>query len=157
MAKPNNKSPLVLAQGTAQRFVVRAGSHELGDWAAVSGLEVKWGIADHRVGDSDQYFKFAMVQKYEPIKLRRALDPEGSKLVQQWLDDIQRLGAMPEDGAVDIVDSATGQVLLTWTLKAMFPIRWKVTDFEASNAKPYVETLEVVHSGLLTGAYRAQA
>jgi len=153
---PNPQPSSVLAQGTAQRFVVHSGSRDLGSWAAVSGLEIKWGLAEHRVGDSDQYFKFAGVPKFETIKLRRAADPVGTKMVQEWLNEVQTTGGMPEDGAVDIIDNATGQALLSWTLRAMFPIKWKISDFEASNAKTYVETLEVVHSGLLTAANKAR-
>jgi phage tail-like protein len=150
------KPPPVLAQGTAQRFVVHSGTRDLGSWAAVSGLEVKWGLAEHRVGDSDLYFKYAGVPKFESIKLRRAADPVGTKTVQEWLNEVQTSGGVPEDGAVDIIDNASGQVMLSWTLRAMFPIRWKISDFEASTAKTYIETLEVVHSGLLTAATKAR-
>jgi phage tail-like protein len=96
------------------------------------------------------------VPKFDTVKLRRAADPVGTKMVQDWLNEVQSSGGLPEDGAVDIIDAASGQAVLSWTLLAMFPIKWKISDFEASNAKAYVETLEVVHSGLLTAANRAR-
>jgi phage tail-like protein len=145
---------VALAQGTANQFVVTTGSRELGAWASASDLEVKWDTADHRVGDSDRYFKYAGVAKYEPIKFTRAADPVGTKAVQDWLNQVQSTGGVPEDGALQVV-GATG-VLLEWTIREMFPINWKISGFDASGAKIYVETLTVVHSGLLSAANRAQ-
>ncbi|WP_328609379.1 phage tail protein [Amycolatopsis sp. NBC_00345] len=146
---------VALAQGTANQFVVTTGSRELGAWASASDLEIKWDKAEHWVGDSDRYFKYAGVAKYEPIKFTRAADPVGTKSVQDWLNQVQSTGGMPEDGALQVVGD-TGAVVLEWTIREMFPINWKISGFDASGAKVYIETLTVVHSGLLSAANRAQ-
>ncbi len=153
MAEP--KTPLVLSQGTAYRFVVSTGSRDLGSWAKASDMEIKWGLAEHWVGDSDQYFKYAGVPKYESVKLSRAADPVGTKAVQAWLDEVHSTGGKPEDGAIEIID-AGGSVVVGWTIREMFPISWKISDFDASAGKVYLETLKIAHSGLFSAANRAR-
>ncbi|MDT8913128.1 phage tail protein [Amycolatopsis sp. PS_44_ISF1] len=145
---------VVLSQGTAHQFVVRTGSRELGAWSGASDLEVKWDRAEHWVGDSDRYFKYAGVAKYEPVRFTRAADPVGTKAVQDWLNEVHSTGGVPEDGALQVVD-ATGAVVLEWTIREMFPINWKISGFDAGGAKVYAETLTVVHSGLLSAANQA--
>lgn len=151
---PKYPSSPALAHGTAHRFVVTAGSRDLGSWSKVAGLEVKWDVAEHRVGDSDQYFKYAGIAKFEKLKLTRAADPIGTKLVQTWLDEVASTGGVPEEGAVEIISAAAGSVV-SWTIREMFPHRWKISDFDMGSGKIFMETLEIVHSGFLTAANRA--
>ncbi|MGX7826180.1 phage tail protein [Actinokineospora sp. 24-640] len=146
--EPPNK--LVLAHGMAHRFVVTAGSRELGSWSKVAGLSVKWDLAEYRVGHSDQYFKFAGVPKFDRLKLSRAADVTGTPAVQKWLDEVQFSGGVPEEGAVQMLTSA-GQPVISWTLREMFPIAWQISEFDASAGKVAMETLEIVYSGFLNG------
>ncbi|MFC5289602.1 phage tail protein [Actinokineospora guangxiensis] len=147
---PDPPNPLVLAHGMAHRFVVTAGSRELGAWSKVAGLSVTWDLAEYRVGHSDQYFKFAGVPKFARVKLSRAADATATPAVKVWLDEVQASGGVPESGAVQMLTSA-GQAVMTWTLQEMFPIAWQISEFDASAGKVAVETLELVHSGFLTG------
>ena len=57
--------------GMSHRFVVTVGMFVLGSWSKVSGLAVKWDLAEYRVGNSDEYFKFAGVPRFERLKLSR--------------------------------------------------------------------------------------
>lgn len=140
---------MTLAHGMAHRFVVTAGSRELGAWSKVAGLSVTWDLAEYRVGHSDQYFKYAGVPKFGRLKLSRAADAAGTGAVMSWLDEVQSSGGVPEEGAVQMLTSA-GDPAVVWTLREMFPIAWQITEFDASTGKVAMETLEIVYSGFLT-------
>jgi phage tail-like protein len=139
---------MTLAHGMAHRFVVTAGSRDLGSWSKVSGLSVKWDLAEYRVGHSDQYFKFAGVPKFDRLKLSRAADATGTGAVMTWLDEVQSSGGVPEEGAIEMLTSA-GESVIVWTLREMFPIAWQITEFDAGTGKVATETLEIVYSGFL--------
>ena len=139
---------MTLAHGMAHRFVVTAGSRELGSWSKVAGLSVTWDLAEYRVGNSDQYFKYAGVPKFGRLKLSRAADSGGTGAVMTWLDEVQSSGGVPEEGAVQMLTSA-GEPAVVWTLREMFPIAWQITEFDASAGKVAMETLEIVYSGFL--------
>lgn len=143
--------PTPVTHGMSHRFVVVAGSHNLGAWSKMSGLSVNWELADHRVGNSDQYYKFAGVPKFEKLKLSRAADPVGTRQVQAWLNEVHMSGGVPEEGAVEVLTSA-GLPVLSWTLREMFPIGWQISDFDAGSSNVAMETLVIVYSGFLTAA-----
>jgi phage tail-like protein len=147
-------TPLNIAHGMSHRFVVTAGSRNLGAWAKVAGLSVKWDLAEHRIGSSDQYFKFAGVPKFDPLKLSRAAEASGTKAVQDWLNEVHASGGIPEEGAVEMLNSA-GQPVLTWTLREMFPTGWQISDFDANTGNVAMETLSIVYSGFLVAAQQA--
>jgi phage tail-like protein len=135
----------------SHRFVVVAGSHHLGAWSKVAGLSVNWDLAEHRVGNSDQYFKYAGVPKFEKLKLSRAAEAAGTRQVQTWLNEVHTSGGVPEEGAVEVLTSA-GLPVISWTLREMFPVGWQISDFDASTGKVAMETLVIVYSGFLTAA-----
>jgi phage tail-like protein len=145
--------PLSIPHGMSHRFFVTAGTRNLGAWSKVAGLSVKWDLAEHRVGSSDQYYKFAGVPKFEQLKLSRAAEATGTQAVQEWLNEVHASGGVPEEGAVDMMTSA-GETVISWTLREMFPSGWQISEFDASAGKVAMETLVIVYSGFLTAAQR---
>jgi phage tail-like protein len=134
--------------GMAHKFVVTAGVYNLGTWSKVSGLSVKWDLAEHRIGNSDQYFKFAGIPKFERLKLSRAADGS-TETVKTWLSThVLASGGTPDEGSVQVFTPA-GIAVVTWDLHEMFPIAWQISEFDASASKVAVETLEIVHAGFL--------
>jgi hypothetical protein len=41
---------------------------------------------------------------------------------------------------------------VVWQLNEFFPIAWSISDFDAEQGKPAIETLELVHGGFLFDA-----
>ncbi len=148
MTLPATQGPLGLDLAMSHRFLVTAGSRSLGAWTKVSGLSVRWDLAEHRVGDSDQYFKYAAIAKYTPLKISRAAEETGTVAVQEWLTEVKASGGVAEEGSLAILTSSGAQVA-AWTLREMFPISWNITDFDAGTSKVAVETLEIVYSGFV--------
>jgi hypothetical protein len=42
-----------------------------------------------------------------------------------------------------------GMPIVQWRLNEFFPIAWSVESFDASGAKPAIETLKLAHTGFL--------
>lgn len=138
--------------GMAHKFVVTAGVYNLGTWSKVGGLSVKWDLAEHRIGSSDQYFKFAGIPKFDRLKLSRAADTS-TETVKAWLNAVSTSGGTPDEGSVQVFTPA-GVAVVTWALHEMFPIAWQISEFDASASKVAVETLEIVYAGFLTTGRR---
>ncbi len=139
--------------GMAHKFVLTAGSFSLGAWSKVAGLSVKWDLAEHRIGNSDEYFKYAGIPKFDKLKLSRAAEQAGTTAVKTWLEKVSSSGGTPEEGSMKML-TPSGLPLSTWTLHAMFPIAWQISEFDASASKVAIETLEIVYSGFLTTGKR---
>jgi len=142
-----------MALGMAHKFTLAAGSRNLGSWSKVAGLSVKWDLAEHRVGNSDRYFKFAGVPKFDKLKLSRAAESAGTTSVKAWLEEVARSGGTAESGSLQML-TAAGTPVTSWTLKEMFPVTWQISEFDASSSKVAIETLEIVYGGFLTFTYQ---
>jgi phage tail-like protein len=153
MTQPAPQGATGLALAMSHRFVVTAGTRSLGSWTKVSGLSVDWDLAEHRVGDSDQYLKYAAIPKYGKLKISRAADDTGTAAVQEWLAEVKASGGTPEEGGIAIHTSGGAQVAV-WALREMFPISWSISDFDASTSKVALETLQIVYSGFLAPGSR---
>ncbi|GAB1644642.1 phage tail protein [Krasilnikovia sp. MM14-A1259] len=135
--------------GVANRFTVKIdnGQWDLGSWAQVDGLDVKWDIAEYRTGDGgNARWYFPANTHYSVVKLTRAVSKE-SETVRKWLDSTSFKWA-PQTASVTIHDSA-GAPVMKWELKHIMPQRWSITGLEAGASRVVTETLELNHSGFL--------
>jgi phage tail-like protein len=122
--------------------------YDLGSWASASGLSVRWNIAEYKVGDEpNNSWILPGTTKYENIKLRRAACSD-SATVQTWLRSTSR-SPQPLSGSVQLIDWL-GFPVVEWRLNEFFPVGWSIAEFDASAAKPALETLELAHTGFLS-------
>jgi phage tail-like protein len=138
--------------GLTHHFVVVIDNpvYNLGTWSKVEGLSVKWDQCEYRVGDSgNQFWSLPGNTKYEKIKLSRAACAE-SQIVQQWLAQTS-LNPTPLSGVI-MLTNAMGIPVVQWQLSQFFPVAWSIDDFDASQGKPAIEKLELVHTGFLADA-----
>ncbi len=121
--------------------------YHFGDWSRASGLSVTWQQLEHREGDQGNYVEYQPgPTKYEPITLSRAAGPY-SRVVQYWLAQTSK-NPKPQSGTIQLVDFI-GTPLVQWRLAEFFPVGWSIESFDASGAKPAVETLKLAHTGFL--------
>lgn len=123
----------------------------LGTWSKVAGLQVAWNACEYRVGDQgNQSWVIPGNTKYSNIKLSRAACAD-SQVVQQWLAQTST-NPTPLSGAISLVALGGLMPIVTWPLNEFFPIAWSITDFDADQGKPAIETLEITHGGFLFDA-----
>jgi len=135
--------------GLANRFKVKIdnGSYDLGSWAKVDGLDVKWDLAEYRSGDGgNNRWYFPGNTSYSHIKLTRAAC-EDTKTVKEWLSKTSFTHEV-QSGTIELLDSE-GKPVADWNLRAVMPANWKIEGFDAGASKVAQETLELVHLGFL--------
>jgi phage tail-like protein len=135
--------------GMANRFRVKIDNTpwDLGSWAQVDGLDVKWDVAEYRAGDAgnDRWY-FPANTHYSVVKLTRAASAE-SKQVRSWLESTS-FKWTPQTGKIELLDAAS-QPVTDWELRHVMPVRWSITGFEAGASRVATETLELAHMGFL--------
>jgi phage tail-like protein len=135
--------------GMANRFTVEIsnGTYNLGSWAQLEGLDVKWDMAEYRTGDAgnDRWY-FPGNTHYSVVKLTRAASAE-SKSVRDWLNSTS-FKWEPQTATVWLHDPS-GAKLTSWDLKHIMPTRWSITGFDAGASRVVTETLELTHRGFL--------
>jgi phage tail-like protein len=121
--------------------------YHFGDWSRAAGLSVSWQQLEHREGDGGNYVQYVPgATKYEPITLSRAAGPY-SRVVQYWLSQTSKKPQL-QSGTIQLVNFV-GMPMVQWRLAEFFPIGWSIESFDASGAKPAVETLKLAHTGFL--------
>lgn len=130
------------------RFVVEIDStpYNFGSWTKVSGLQVEWDAHAYRPCELSTDVIVPGAVKYQQITLARAACSD-TKIVKKWLSDVpnqlRRCG-----GALHILDF-TGQPMLTWEMRQLFPVSWAISGFDATSAQPAIEELKLAHTGFL--------
>jgi phage tail-like protein len=138
--------------GLANRFSVTIdfAKYDLGSWAQVDGLSVKWGVAEYRAGDAgNNRWYFPANTEYTTVKLTRAASQD-SNAVKKWLSDTS-FTWQPYTGHVVLHDSG-GAEIMNWTLVQVMPVHWQIVGFDAMASKVATETLELAHLGFLEDA-----
>lgn len=127
------------------------GALDLGLWTSVTGLDVTWGLAEYRAGDAgNARWYYPGSTKYSDIQLSRAACADSVK-VQQWLSTMSKNdGSMAQrhSGKISLL-SANKQVVVTWEVKSVMPLKWAIEKFDASQSKVALETLTIAHEGFL--------
>lgn len=124
---------------------------DLGTWSRASGLQVTWNLVEYRVGDQGNLsWIIPGTTKYSNIKLSRAACVE-SNIVQMWLAQTST-NPTPLSGAISLVAAGGLVPIVVWQLNEFFPIAWSISDFDAEQGKPAIETLELAHGGFLFDA-----
>lgn len=135
--------------GMSHRFTfsVDKGRYDLGSWSKVTGLSVNWEMCAYRDGPGDDNFWLSPgTPKYPNIKLSRAACSD-SATVQKWLGEALT-ERTPLSGSVMMLDWL-GTTIVEWKMSHFFPCGWAITEFDASGAKPLVETLDIAHTGFI--------
>ena len=142
------------AIGLANRFYVKfeTSDHDLGTWASVTGLEVKWEECEYRSGESgNQTWIFPGRNVYTNVKLTRAACEDTNK-TKKWLTDTS-FNYQGDILTIQLFDAGMKPVV-EWTVTDVLPVKWSISGFEASGSKVATETLEFSHQGFLDDAVR---
>ena len=150
-----------IADGTllalTTRFRVVVQDVDLGGWATCRGLLVDFKHEVIREGG--HYDSFTIIPDrvlYTPISLTRAMNATDSTAVQGWLQRVVREwyedssdgGYSDHTAQITLLD-AHQQTVMTWSLRNVYPLKWRGPDLDASSGRVAVETLDLAHEGFL--------
>jgi phage tail-like protein len=143
--------------GLSMRFKVSVDGLSLGSWSACKGLKVELKVI--RVAEGGNYWYERILPDriaYTPITLERAVHPQESQQVQDWLDKVasqwMNYSGDPSYSAGTAVITllgVTSQEVMSWTLTGVYPVSWSGPSLSATENKVAIETLELAHQGFL--------
>ena len=143
--------------GLVMQFKVTVDGMPLGNWSSCQGLRVDFKPVEVKSGGeytTMRYLPGEMI--YPKIVLKRAVDRENAKKVQDWLQKAAekwiRDGSDPANssgpgGAHISIYDPDGKPVMSWRLHGVRPAAWIGPDLDANQSKVAIETLELVHEG----------
>lgn len=128
-------------------FGVRIDGHDLGSFTKCDGLSVEVEVETCAEGGNNRFVhQLPGRVKYSNITLTRPINSDSQK-VAQWFaamqTPIQRTGASITAMTLD------GQVVATWTLTGVMPVKWTGPQLSTESPQVATETLELAHHGFL--------
>jgi phage tail-like protein len=143
--------------GMAMRFRVVVDDIDLGGWTQCLGLQVNFETTSIQEGANYEYQTILPERvTYPAIVLKRAMTQQDSAQVQRWLSQVVSTwydATSPTDysartARITLLDAYGGEVA-SWSLRSIYPQRWKGPDLNASGSDVAIETLELIHEGFL--------
>jgi phage tail-like protein len=134
--------------GLTTRFDVAIDGFGLGGWAKCDGLAVSFTLFSYTpLGHNDHLPVLPDRVTYERITLTRAVTAEDSGKVIAWLSKMAH-AFVGGTGVITLFDSHRGEVA-TWSLRGVYPTKWKGPTLDANSHNIALETLELAHEGFL--------
>ena len=116
---------------------------------SVGGLKYETEILPIREGGvNDTTFQLPNGMKWSNIVLKQGFTGSSALLTwrQQWMQgDMSRA-----NGTIIQLDTALNEVA-TWRFYAGWPVKWEISEFDASKSELSIESLEIAHNGIMFG------
>lgn len=132
----------------AFNYVVEIEGLVVGGFSEVSGLQFEIEVEDYREGGVNDYIhKLAGPVRYPSnLVLKRGM-MDADDLVA-WQDDARRGVIVPRKVSVLVMDES-GSEARRWEFKDAIPVRWSGPQLRAATNAVAVESVELVHQGLM--------
>ena len=129
-------------------FLLEIEGITVGGFSEVTGLQVEVEVQDYREGGVNSYIhKFAGPARYPSnLVLKHGLTDAAT--LWTWQQDVLKGVIQRRNGSIRLLDSA-GEEKWRWNFTGAYPIRWVGPEFRAGSTEIALETLELVHKGLV--------
>ena len=133
-------------------FQVEWGGTKIG-FSEVSGLDVETDLIEYRDGASKEYTNLKMpgMQKYSNITLKRGVFQSDNEFFEWW-NEAKLFEGNSAQFRRDIIISLLNEShepVVTWKAKNAWALKIQSTDLNAGNSETALESLELVHEGLV--------
>lgn len=121
-----------------------------GFFKSVGGLAMETEVVDYREGGvNESTHKLVGATKWKNIVLKRGFcGPELIHWRQKWLAPTGPKKRV--SGTIEQLGTR-GEVKAKWTFREGWPVKWELSEFDASKSEVSIETLEIAHEGLEFG------
>jgi len=118
-------------------------------FSEVSGLDKEIEIIEYREGTSREYSKLKMpgLQKYSNITLKRGVFA-GNNAFFNWMNTVKMNTIERRDIIISLLNEAHEPVMV-WKVKNAWPAKIQSTDLKADGNEVAIESMEIVHEGLV--------
>jgi len=128
-------------------FIVEIDGVLSGKFSEVSGLEANVEFDEYREGGVNNFVhKLPKKTNYNNLVLRRGMT--NSTALYKWHQDVIAGMIKPKNVSIILLDSEKNEAK-RWTFENAFPIKWTGPDLKADNNALAIESLEIVHQGLV--------
>jgi phage tail-like protein len=141
---PDNKDPAV-----SVCYAVKINDESLGSFNTCEGLGLEVVIEQREEGGNNGFiWQLPTRIKYSNVKLSRPVSKDSKKLMA-WLCSFATGGKRQ----TATIQAMTGDrdVVATWSLDGVIPVRWSGPSLNPDSPKVAVETVELAHHGFLPG------
>jgi phage tail-like protein len=117
---------------------------------SVSGLRYETEVVPVREGGQNATtFQLVGATKWSNLVLKQGFTKDsGVKGLLKWRDSwLGPRGGVRADGTISLLDTAL-QTQTTWSFTRAWPVKWEISEFDASKSELAIETLELAHEGL---------
>lgn len=117
---------------------------------SVTGLKYEMETVQHREGGQNATtYQLVGGTKWTNVTLKQGFTKDSRLLAwrDEWLDPTQGTRV---DVAITLLDTALNPQK-TWNLHRAFPVKWEVSEFDASKSELAIETIELAHEGIYLG------
>ncbi|BAY14136.1 phage tail protein [Calothrix sp. NIES-2098] len=132
----------------AFNFLVEIGGLTVGGFSEVNGLQAELEILDYQEGGENQYIHKLPGPVRYPSNLVLKHGLTDSKTLWNWQQDAIKGTIKRFNGSI-ILQNSTYQEVWRWNFFKAFPARWIGPDLRANTAEVALETLELVHHGMI--------
>lgn len=129
-------------------FQVEWGGANIG-FTEVSGLDVQTDPIEYRDGASPEYVKTKMpgMQKFSNITLKRGTF-QGDNQFYDWWNSVALNTIERRDVTISLLNE-NHEPVIVWKVKSAWPIKVTSTDLKADGNEVAIESIELVHEGLV--------
>lgn len=113
---------------------------------SVSGLSVDIEIEEYAEGGENRFkHKLPVRTKFPNLVLKRGFVSTDSKLVTWCKDAVESFEFKVKEVTVILYDESKAP-LMAWHISGCFPVKWNVDEFNASESKLVIETIELSYN-----------
>lgn len=120
---------------------------------SVSGLQYETEVVPVREGGQNlTTFQLPGGVKWSNIVLKMGFTKDSaSSGMLKWRKEWTRPGGGNRvDGTITQLDTALNRQV-SWTFVRGWPVKWEISELDASKSELAIETLEIAHEGIVTG------
>jgi phage tail-like protein len=133
--------------GVSVGFVVRIDDQSLGSFNSCDGLGCEVVMEQREEGGRNEgVWQLPTRLKYSNVKLSRPLTADSVKVVK-WVSSVVNGGQTGPMTATIEARLFDGELIASWELQDVLPVRWTGPSFNHDSAKVATETLELAHQG----------